>query len=134
MRRPLIALVLLSFAPLLCAQAYKWKDAAGTVHYSETPPPAGTKYSRVTVTGSAEPAVAASSPPPAAAPAMAQADTPANRDKLCGNLQHNLEQLQGDAALNMDDGNGHVTAMDATRRQQELASEQAQYQQYCRGK
>lgn len=36
-----LGLCLLAFAGLASAQVYKWKDAQGTVHYSDTPPPRG---------------------------------------------------------------------------------------------
>ncbi len=138
MRRPLLALVLLSFAPLLCAQVYKWKDASGTMHYSETPPPTGTKYSRVSMSGltdpsgpsQAAPAPAATAAQPAQAAANSQADA-ASTQKACSDLQHNMSQLQGSGAVSTDDGKGHTTAMSPAQRQQELAKEQSQYQQYC---
>ena len=49
MRRLPIAIVLLLVAPLVSAQVYKWTDAHGTTHYSESPPPTGTKYSQVKI-------------------------------------------------------------------------------------
>jgi len=58
MRRLLIATALLLVAPLVAAQAYKWTDANGTVHYSDAPPPQGTKYNKVTTSGSVEPVAA----------------------------------------------------------------------------
>jgi len=36
-----LGLCLLAFAGLASARVYKWKDAQGTVHYSDTPPPRG---------------------------------------------------------------------------------------------
>lgn len=36
-----LGLVLLMIAEAAAAQVYKWKDEHGTVHYSDTPPPAG---------------------------------------------------------------------------------------------
>jgi len=136
MRRSIVVLILLSFAPLLCAQIYKWKDASGTVHYSETPPPTGTKFNKVNIVGSdvSTPdasASASASTTPAPASTASTTDTPANRNKLCNDLQHNLSELKGSAPLNVDDGKGHVVGMDANRRKQELTSAQSQYSQYC---
>ena len=54
LRRALFVLSLLA-AGGASAQAYKWTDAQGTVHYSESAPPQGTKYSRVTLSGSVLP-------------------------------------------------------------------------------
>ena len=90
MHRSLIAVALLLLAPLATAQVYKWTDASGTVHYSEAPPTQGTKFSKVTTTGTVQPLAAPAatagsggSSEPTAAPAQPVADTPENRSKLC---------------------------------------------------
>jgi len=41
--RVLIAFSLLAFALTAAAQLYRWTDASGKVHYTDTPPPAGAK-------------------------------------------------------------------------------------------
>jgi hypothetical protein len=141
MRRLLIAATLLLAAPLVAAQAYKWTDAKGTVHYSDAPPAQGTKYSKVTTTGTVEPIAAPTSAPPpeggvseahAGAPAKPMADTPENRTKFCASLKGNLELLKGDGTLVMQDG-GQQKVMDADQRKQQQATAEAQYQQYCAG-
>ncbi len=140
MRRPLLAAALLLLASQVFAQAYKWTDSAGTVHYSETPPPGGTKYQRMTTTGSAEPlaqpapaeeAPAAATTP--AAPAQPLADTPANREKFCASLKGNLDMLKGSGPLVMQQ-NGQQKVVDEAQRKNQMANAQAQYQQYCGGK
>src|SRR5690349_5900426 len=101
-----LALVLLLLAPAVVAQVYKWTDARGTVHYSETPPPQGTQYKRIDTNGMEQPA--ASNPSTAASPAAAAAaakpgsassggmpNTPENRAKLCSSLKANLDLLKG---------------------------------------
>lgn len=137
MRLP-IALLWLLLAPAAMAQtqAYKWTDAHGTVHYSETPPPEGINYKRLS-TRSAPPASAASAPqgqPPQAGPAPAStapmADTPANRAKLCSSLQANLALLKGSGAVVME-AKGKPSALDDTQRRQQTALAEQQYQQYC---
>jgi len=135
MHRSHIALALLLIAPLVSAQVYKWKDASGTVHYSETPPPAeGTKYKQVKPaidTPAAPAAAATAAAPPAAAPAQTtMADTPDNRAKLCASLKTNLAALQGSAPVVMNQ-DGKQTALDAAQRKQQADASQAQYQQYC---
>lgn len=141
MRRLLIATALLLVAPLVAAQAYKWKDANGTVHYSDAPPPQGTKYNKVTTTGSVEPLA---QPAPAATnetgagdgaakPAASNqpmADTPENRTKLCANLKANLETLKSNGPVVMED-NGQQKIINADQRKQQQTTAQAQYQQYC---
>jgi hypothetical protein len=141
MRRPLLAAALLLLASQVFAQAYKWTDSTGTVHYSETPPPSGTKYQRMTTTGSAEP-LAQPAPAEAAAPAAAAtpaapaqpvADTPANREKFCATLKSNLDMLKGSSPLVMQQ-NGQQKMVDDAQRKNQMANAQAQYQQYCSGK
>jgi hypothetical protein len=135
MRRLLLSLTLLLFAATAGAQAYKWKDANGTMHYSDTPPPTGTDYKPVKTTGSAAPLA----PPPAvpvgsasaAKPAVPLADTPENRAQVCKQLQGNMDMLAGSGPLSVDDAKGNQVALDATRRRQELATASDQYKQYC---
>ncbi|MDG2538080.1 DUF4124 domain-containing protein [Dyella jiangningensis] len=142
MRRLLIATALMLAAPLVAAQAYKWTDANGTVHYSDAPPAQGTKYSKVTTTGTveplAEPAPAKSSEtatqakPSTPQQSLPVADTPENRTKLCANLKTNLDALKGGGPVVMEQ-NGQQKLLDADQRQQQQATSQAQYQQYCSG-
>jgi len=137
MHRSLIAVALLLLAPLATAQVYKWTDAGGTVHYSEAPPAQGTKYVKVTTTGTVEPLVA---PAPAETaprsetpdePARPMADTPENRGKMCATLEANLAALQGGGPVVMQQG-GKSVALDDAQRKQQVASVQAQYEQFCR--
>lgn len=143
MHRLLIAVALLLLAPLATAQVYKWTDASGTVHYSEAPPAQGTKYSKVTTTGTVEPLSKPVSPAntedtgggskqPAAAPRTV-ADTPENRKSLCTSLKSNLATLQasGPVVVNQD---GKSTVLDAAQRKQQSETAQAQYNQYCQSK
>jgi hypothetical protein len=138
MHRSLIAVALLLLAPLAAAQVYKWTDASGTVHYSEAAPARGTKYVKVTTTGTVEPLAA---PAPArtapagetpAEPARPVADTPENRSKLCETLKTNLAALQGSGPVVMQQ-NGKSVALEGDQRKQQTASAQAQYDQYCKG-
>lgn len=142
MRRLLIATALLLAAPLVAAQAYKWTDAGGTVHYSDAPPPQGTKYNKVTTSGSVEPLAtpeaAASTNPETAGQSQPQAnqqpvaDTPENRTKLCANLKSNMEMLKSSGPVVMQDG-GQQKVMNNDQRKQQQTTAEAQYQQYCSG-
>ncbi|MGA0586870.1 DUF4124 domain-containing protein [Dyella sp. KRB-257] len=140
MLRPALFALLLLAAGAADAQAYKWTDARGTVHYSESPPPAGTKYSRVTLSGSVDPIVA---PAPAtepgtgegrmdAQPAAPMEDTPENRSKLCASLRSNLDALKGSGPVVMEQ-DGQPKALNDAERKQQLDAAQAQYSQYCQG-
>ncbi|MFA6228855.1 MAG: DUF4124 domain-containing protein [Rhodanobacter sp.] len=140
MHRSLIALALLLLAAQVNAQVYKWTDASGTTHYSEAPPAKGTKFDKVTTTGTVEPlekpAAKAANTEGATESSVAQkpvADTPENRSKLCESLKTNLTTLQGTAAVVMQQG-GKTVALDDAQRKQQTDAAQAQYNQYCQGK
>jgi uncharacterized protein (DUF2126 family) len=140
MRRPLLALVLLLVAPLVSAQVYKWVDAKGTTHFSETPPPAGTKYSQVNVAASdGDAASSSSASAPAAVPNTSSdnsdqsqtiADTPENRAKLCTQLKGSINTLSGSAPV-VEQQDGQQTLLNADQRKQQLDASQSQYQLYC---
>lgn len=141
MRRLSIALALLLVAPLACAQVYKWTDAHGTTHYSESPPPTGTKYNQVSVnTGTSAPAGAStvatsnsSTTSTQNSSSAAQApveDTPENRAKLCNSLKTNIGTLQGSGPVVMNNG-GQQQVLNADQRKQQLDASQSQYSQYC---
>jgi hypothetical protein len=143
MRRLSIALALLLVAPLVSAQVYKWTDAKGTTHYSETPPPTGTKYSQVTVSGADAPASSGSSNTNTTAdttPASSSssqgannqpvADTPENRAKMCASLKANIATLQGSGPVVMQNG-GQQQVLNADQRKQQLDASQSTLQQYC---
>ncbi|GLQ90413.1 DUF4124 domain-containing protein [Dyella flagellata] len=143
MRRLSIALALLLIAPLACAQVYKWTDAHGTVHYSETPPPTGTKYSQVSVNaGTSAPAAQENSPAAASsssssssgsgssAPQAPMQDTPENRAKLCTTLKASIGTLEGKGPVVMSNG-GQQQLLNADQRKQQLDASQSQYSQFC---
>jgi Domain of unknown function (DUF4124) len=139
MRRLLIAAALLLVAPLVAAQAYKWTDANGTVHYSDAPPPQGTKFSKVTTTGTVEPLATpapessnsssdtASSKPPA------QSGKPAtDRASFCASLKSNIDTLKSSGPVVMEQ-NGQQKVIDDIQRKQQQATAETQYQQFCTG-
>ncbi len=143
MSRSLIVVALLLLAPLAAAQQiYKWTDAKGTVHYSQSAPPQGTRFTQVKLAGGvessadstpAQPAAETAPPPAAPAPSGPVADTPDNRAKLCDTLKSNLATLQGSGPVVMQQ-NGKPTVLDDAQRKQQIDSANAQYQQYCAAK
>ncbi|MGO4702748.1 DUF4124 domain-containing protein [Dyella sp. 2RAB6] len=146
MRRSLIAaavlLAPLAFAlPASAQQVYKWTDAAGSVHYSDTPPPKGSSSKKITLSGiaqsSGEPAQPAKegtaqekTTGSAEAPAQPVADTPENRKKLCSTLKGNLDILRDKKPVVVQEGNQSKVLDDAQRKQQQSTAE-GQYKQYC---
>jgi hypothetical protein len=139
MRRLLIATALLLVAPLVAAQAYKWTDANGTVHYSDAPPAQGTKYSKVTTTGTVEPLAApapeSSTDSSDAKPAPGNkpvANTPQNRAEYCAALKSNIETLKSSGPVVMDQ-DGQQKVLDADQRKQQQTTAESQYQGFCSG-
>ncbi len=135
---------LLAVAPLASAQVYKWVDSKGVVHFAQTPPPAGVKFQLLNVATDtlSNPTGAASAVAPADAAAVgvpdnaqrqqpAPSDTPANRAKLCQQLQQNLTLLDSQEALNVAGPDGKPVALSAPQRAVQKATTQAQIKQYC---
>lgn len=134
MHRFLIVLALLMTAPLVTAQVYKWSDASGTIHYSQSPPNKGTQFKEMKPNGSvpATPPATASSIAPK--PITTQvADTPENRANLCNTLKSSLTALQGTGAVVMQQ-DGKQTVLDAAARKQQTDTAEAKVKQYCQPK
>ncbi|HEX5961891.1 MAG TPA: DUF4124 domain-containing protein [Rhodanobacteraceae bacterium] len=123
-------------------QVYKWKDANGVVHFSQTPPATGTHYSKMRL--SSGPGVS-SSPPPAAtqeadgegddAPRQtlasgSQPEKPSSRAQLCRQLSSNIGVLQGQQPV-VASSNGKQVVMSDSAREQQLANARAQQAQFC---
>ena len=139
MRRLLLAAVLMLLVPLAFAQVYKWTDTSGTVHYSETPPASGTNYQKIKTTGGSDPIAMPeatsnnagnSSEPAPSAKAGPVEDTPENRARMCASLKVNLDALQGSDPVVMRQ-DGKDIALDESQRKVQIATLQAQHEQYC---
>lgn len=143
-RLPLIVLLTMVIGPSMAMaqqqHIYKWTDGQGIAHFSDSPPPRGTKYEELQ-TG-ADPAAAGSSAAPAQVVSSESAatatkserieDNAANRKKLCDQLSKNMTLLQGDAPLTVDSAESDQQTMSEDRRDEELANAQQQYDQYCK--
>jgi hypothetical protein len=73
-RRSLILLGIALLVPCLLGTTYKWTDAQGQTHFTDTPPPAGVPYESVAAPHSPAPPPAV--PQPAVAPTV-ESSTPA---------------------------------------------------------
>jgi len=100
----LLALAMVVLVPALTGATYKWVDARGQVHFSDTPPPPGTAYGLV-----AAPHPVPAPPEPFVAPAAAAEPAPAvpaqrgpppahgtRDDTRCVDALFQLQVLQGD--------------------------------------
>ncbi|MGN6312211.1 MAG: DUF4124 domain-containing protein [Rhodanobacteraceae bacterium] len=138
----------LALAASADAQVYKWKDANGTVHYSDSAPNSGVDYQRVKINSSAGTSVAATAtstaaasnagsaqaaPQPAPASTARIPDTAANRAKLCSDLDRNIGLLDSAQPLTSGDANSPQQNMSDVQRRQELNTARAQKEQYCSG-
>ncbi|GAB7125803.1 hypothetical protein JCM19000A_03100 [Silvimonas sp. JCM 19000] len=141
MRYSVLALMLCGLAVAAQAQIYKWKDADGSVHYSDQPPTNAQTRSQVVnvkaqaVSGysaakgnasapaNAASAVAASSPAQVAA---AQKD-PA----LCKQYSDRLNYLQTATKLQSINEKGNIEMLDANRRASETTIATQNIAKYC---
>lgn len=127
-------------------QVYKWKDANGVVHYSQTAPATGTHYSTVKLEG--EPNVSSTPAPsapaakpqasdsqdsngPARANAGTQPNTEANRKQLCSQLDSNIAVLQGKGPVVQQGADGKQMVVSDDQREQQLANARAQKREFC---
>jgi subtilisin family serine protease len=152
MNRKLLLIALLAACSAQAAEVYKWVDANGVMHYSDSPPPKDAqKVEKVRVGGglvaATDPAVAANPsegeagvPPDAQQkpkqppqPPPAVDDTPENRAKLCSTAQSNLELLQSKFPVTgTNAGDGSQQMLDDKARQGRVAVEQQNVATYCK--
>jgi hypothetical protein len=125
-------------------QIYKWKDANGVMHYSQTPPSSSTHYTKMqlasqpdvtsgtSASSNAESEHGSEAPPArSVAAGGTQPDTPSNRAELCKQLSSNIALLQGKQPVVTGGGDGKQQVMSDNAREQQLATARAQQVQYC---
>ena len=132
----LAAIFLMSLAASAQAEAYRWTDANGVVHFSQLPPP-GKQATAVndqpieTLSGAAAP------PPAAAAGAPAPADTrpaaaPAKASpQACREAQKNLAVLQSGRRIKEVLPNGATHWLTPAERDSRLKQTRDFIQQHC---
>lgn len=114
---------------------YRWKDASGATHYSDTPPPGG-KASRVTVDGrvpssaTSVPAAASSSHGSGDTTALDKAEAAAV-DRNCSKAKANLGTLQGSAMVVDGADLGKARRMSPADIAAARASAEADVRTYC---
>lgn len=138
-----IGLSLASIAGFASAQQiYKWKDANGVTHFSQTPPASGMHYTKMhldnapDVSSNPPPpgnSQAAKNAPPQATTGGSQPDTPSNRASLCKQLTSNIALLKGQQPVVTGSGANQAVMSDNARERQ-LATARAQQAQYCASK
>ncbi|MEF3082551.1 DUF4124 domain-containing protein [Luteimonas sp. SMYT11W] len=136
MRRTFVTALalLIAAAPLAASEVYSWKDARGVTHYSQTPPPAGTRFEVRNVHGNAASSTAAT-PAPAAAPAVAPAATTASAggdNSQCALARTNVAALKGEGAVQQLGADGKPRELAGSERADQLALSEAAVRAYCR--
>ncbi|MBV6815693.1 DUF4124 domain-containing protein [Xanthomonas campestris pv. passiflorae] len=118
----LCALLMLVSAAAGATDLYKWKDAKGVTHYTETPPPTGQRYEARRIDARSGTA------------AIAAAETAAPESADCLTARRNLELLSGKGEVSMaagaDGKPGAVLDQDARATQRNLAD--AAVKAYCK--
>ena len=144
MNRAMILLVLTCAAASVTAadkqQVYKWTDANGIVHFSDTPPPSDTKnVESLHLAGGTTTAAAADQPPnaaggspaanaaPAAAPANATDDA-----TLCKQSRANLELLQSKTPVGIAGADGKAQVLDDKARELQIANAKLSISRFCK--
>lgn len=116
-------------------EAYKWKDANGTVHYSQQPPPQGVANAHMKLSQSG----AASAPtdpaqPRADAGSELQDANVRQRKHMCEVAKGNLKMLDGGGMITSGEDIASAKQLDPDQRQQAVATAQADIDRYCHEK
>jgi Domain of unknown function (DUF4124) len=125
------------------ADAYRWVDANGVVHYSDVTPPVESKAELVhlrgagSTTGAAvstpnEPAKADDSKEPGDKKAPGTVATSVSAEKRCADARANLEVLQRNGPVAMDTGAAKPQPLDDATRQRQIGSAQTIIATYCK--
>lgn len=128
MRRTLVTALalLIAAAPLAASEVYSWKDARGVTHYSQTPPPAGTRFEvrNVSAGGNAS--------TPAAVPATAASTNAGGDSTQCELARTNVAALKGEGAVQQLGADGTPRELAGNERADQLALSEAAVRAYCR--
>ena len=136
----LIGLLALS-AGLAVAQVYKWKDANGNMHYSDTPPAPGQAKPEVvntvnmpvsSIVTAKAPAIVATAKPSASEVASAVAAKKAQQDpRLCQQAQARKTFLLSGQLSKAVNEKGEVEYMSESQRAAELQEVEKAIKQFC---
>ena len=125
------------------ADAYRWVDANGVVHYSDVTPPVESKAELVHLRGAGGTTGAAVSTPnqPAKAddskeagekPPGTLASSAQSAEKRCAEARANLEVLQRNGPVALDTGAAKPEPLNDAARQQQIGNAQTIIATYCK--
>ena len=129
---PLLIVVVLALPAAAAAETlYKWTDAEGITHYSDSPPPEDSDFeAREIRVDPAPPPIAEA--PEAAATASTDAQATPTASENCTRVRANVETLERSEVVRMDlDGDGTSEALTDAQREQQLEIAQRQVEVYC---
>ncbi|NYZ62287.1 DUF4124 domain-containing protein [Luteimonas deserti] len=127
----LLALLAVASAPLVAGEVYSWRDANGVTHYSQTPPPSGTRFEVRDLTGrTAVPTPTAAAATPAATTAAPA--TGAQEPNHCELARANIAALEGQGPVQQVGADGTARELDAAARTSQLELARAAARAYCR--
>lgn len=136
MRTPLVLLPMLAlFAVGAAAELYSWKDAAGKIHYSDTPPPDSAGARKLTVP---PPNTYSGGMPEKERPRVApqagdkpKSPPPPDRQALCDKARADLQKLE-DTPRRMSTAGGRPHPVDSEERAAQEAGLQKTIADNCR--
>lgn len=121
----------------LSQQVYKWKDGAGTIHYSEQPPPNGVKKVRMKLSvNDAGENISESDATPTSKPDDQTALDKANDKQerhLCSTARQNMKLLDSGAMIASGGDIKVATQLAGEQREKARGEAQAQVERYCHG-
>ncbi|MDC8011136.1 DUF4124 domain-containing protein [Tahibacter soli] len=117
-------------------KVYKWKDANGIMHFSDSPPPKGQQFDNIRIVGQAAPITSTATEqkpadPAAAAPAAGEPQTEEQRRaQRCTEAKQREGLLAGQQQL-VTTRDGKEVPLAGADRDAELAVARTIVQQYC---
>ncbi|MBB6184104.1 DUF4124 domain-containing protein [Oleiagrimonas soli] len=133
----LLTTLLLALPMLASAQVYKWTDANGTAHFSDSPPPQGVKYENIKTRADADQpridreATASDSGSETKADSAKDSGRSVQLRRFCAQLQSNIALLKSSQSVQRLDSEGKTTPVDEKARAQQLQQQQQRYNAYC---
>lgn len=130
---PLLIVVSLALPAAAAAaeKLYKWTDAEGITHYSDTPPPEDSNFKAREIRVDPAPPPVAAAPHAAAASGQEAGATPTANEN-CTRVRSNVETLERSEVVRMDlDGDGTSDTLTDAQREQQLEIARRQVEVYC---
>ncbi len=138
-RMTLFLLSMLLAGAAVAGQIYKWKDAEGKIHYSDTPPPADAKITQLKMQAGDQPVSSVASPkaPPIVGKSASAAEASAPQaqsekdPKICQQAKARKTFLSSGQLTKTVNEKGEVEFLNEQKRNAELAEAQKAIERFC---